>query len=601
MREPEKATEGAQPDPERNRGAGADRVAVALAALGVGSAALAASGPLWWRLEGPVHPLFWHGLVSGLALLIAGLIGSWWRSGRAVGRLLLAASVLYFLAYVGFGRSDVAYTIGLLVSGAWIAVSAHAVVVFPEGRLRSRLERIAIFGIYGWSVTLRVLLVFVDPRDVGCTDCPNNLLLLQRQPGVAAFLVTGDAVAALLLTALVLTIVTRRWLRATRPERRVLTPVFLALAANVAAVMALALVNAMHVAGIVSDDALEGAVILERTTLLLIPAGMALGIVRGVLARSAIGNLLVRIGSGDTPDELERDVAWALADPSAKLIYHGAGRSWADAAGRPVDVANRVPGSLTKVSSDTDARVALLHDPSLLHDQPELLGGVVSALRLALDNQRLQTAVRLHREIPDGLAERLLRGGGKLGESELRTISVLMSDIRGYSTIAEAADPRSLAGQLHEHRSAMTRVVADHGGTVMQFVGDSVFAVFGAPLPRDGHAVLAVRAAVAMQAAQAQINASWTARSLPIFGVGIGVTTGEVAAALLGSQEHVEYSVVGDVVNLAQRIQGWAGAGDVIVDEATHRAIGDEAVSEPLELRQVKGRQAAVAAYRLAH
>jgi class 3 adenylate cyclase len=597
VREPEKATEGAQPDPERKGGAGADRVAVILAALGVGSAVLAASGPLWWRLEGPVHPLFWHGLVSGLALLIAGLIGSWWRSGRAVGRLLLVASVLYFLAYVGFGRSDLAYSIGLLISGAWIAVSAHAVVVFPEGRLRSRLERTAIYGIYGWSVTLRVLLVFVDPRDLGCTDCPSNVLLLQRQPGVAAFLVAADAVAAVLLTALVLAIVTRRWLRATRPERRVLTPVFLALAANVAAFMGLALVNALYVAGVVSDVVSEAPIVVERTALMLIPAGMAVGIVRGVLARSAVANLLVRIGSGSPPDDLERDVAWALADPSARLLHRGAGSSWVDATGRPV----HVPGSLTEVSSDTDARVALQHDPSLSQDQPELLGSVVAALRLAIQNERLQTAVRLHREIPDGLAERLLREGGKLGESELRTISVVMSDIRGYSTIAEVADPRSLAGQLQEHRTAMSRVVVAHGGTVMQFVGDSVFAVFGAPLSLDGHAVRAIRAAAAMQAAQAEINASWTARSLPVFGLGIGVTTGEVAAALLGSPEHVEYSVVGDVVNLAQRIQGWAAAGEVVVDEATRRAIGDEAVSEPLEPRQVKGRLAAVAAYRLAH
>lgn len=101
-----------------------------------------------------------------------------------------------------------------------------------------------------------------------------------------------------------------------------------------------------------------------------------------------------------------------------------------------------------------------------------------------------------------------------------------------------------------------------------------------------------------MQGAQARINAEWSARSLPTFGVGIGVTTGEVAAALLGSEQHVEYSVVGDVVNLAQRIQGWADAGEVVIDEATRRAIGREFVGDPLEPRQVKGRQAVVAEFR---
>src|SRR4051794_8456768 len=109
-----------------------------------------------------------------------------------------------------------------------------------------------------------------------------------------------------------------------------------------------------------------------------------------------------------------------------------------------------------------------------------------------------------------------------------------MSDIRGYSSIAEHADPAQLAGQLNEHRAAMNKAILDRGGTVMQFVGDAVMAVFGAPTAQDDHADLALKAAMAMHAAQEEIDERWVAAALPPFHLGIGLSTGDVAAALLG-------------------------------------------------------------------
>lgn len=243
---------------------------------------------------------------------------------------------------------------------------------------------------------------------------------------------------------------------------------------------------------------------------------------------------------------------------------------------------------------------AILHDPALKRHQPDLLEAVATATRLALENQRLRAEVELSREIPPGLAERLQGEGARIGDVRTLSISVLMSDIRGYSTIAERADLRTLAGQLHEHRVAMNRVIAGQRGTVMQFVGDAVFAVFGAPVPMDDHAILAVRAAMEMQAAQLKINRAWVAVGLPAFHLGIGVTTGDVAAALLGSPEHVEYSVVGDVVNLAQRLQAWAAAGEIVISDATFSALSERIDAEALLPATVKGRRAPVSAYRIA-
>lgn len=206
----------------------------------------------------------------------------------------------------------------------------------------------------------------------------------------------------------------------------------------------------------------------------------------------------------------------------------------------------------------------------------------------------------LSRLLPTGIAEKLRREGRRIGETETLTVTVLMSDIRGYSTIAEDADPTVLAHQLNEHRARMNRAVLDEGGTVMQFVGDSVMAVFGAPLPQEDHVARALAAARSMHDGQARVNARWAGERLPPFHLGIGLSTGQVAAALLGSEERIEYSCVGDAVNLCQRLQQFATAGETILSEPTYQALGAPAEAEALPPALVKGRHAPVQAYRIA-
>ena len=205
----------------------------------------------------------------------------------------------------------------------------------------------------------------------------------------------------------------------------------------------------------------------------------------------------------------------------------------------------------------------------------------------------------LSRMLPGGIAEKLRREGYKTGDTETLVVTVLMSDVRGYSTIAEGADPSSLALQLNEHRAAMSRSILDEGGTVMQFVGDAVMGVFGAPLPQEDHADHALAAAVRMHEAQVQVNRRWTAQRLPEFHLGIGLSTGKVAAALLGSDERVEYTVVGDSVNLAQRLQQLADGEQVVLSEPTVESLTSTPALEELPPQQVKGRQQAIRAFLL--
>jgi adenylate cyclase len=231
--------------------------------------------------------------------------------------------------------------------------------------------------------------------------------------------------------------------------------------------------------------------------------------------------------------------------------------------------------------------------------------GAAGALRrLKLLHQaivdREEQGESLSRLLPTGIAEKLRREGRNIGGTETLTVTVLMSDIRGYSTIAEDADLTVLAGQLNEHRGEMNRAILAQGGTVMQFVGDSVMAVFGAPLPEQDHAQRALAAAHAMHEAQTEVNARWAGERLPAFHLGIGLSTGQVAAALLGSEERLEYSLVGDSVNLCQRLQQFAAGGETILSEATYRALDGSVKADALPPVQVKGRHASVQAYRIA-
>ena len=234
----------------------------------------------------------------------------------------------------------------------------------------------------------------------------------------------------------------------------------------------------------------------------------------------------------------------------------------------------------------------------------EASSGATSSLRrLRMLHQaivmREEQGDTLSRLLPGGVAEKLRLEGRRIGETEMLDVTVLMSDIRGYSSIAEHADPSVLAGQLNEHRAEMNGAVLAVGGTVMQFVGDAVMAVFGAPLPQDDHARHAVAAACDMHLAQARLNERWEAQGLPPFGLGIGLSSGRVAAALLGSDARLEYSLVGDAVNLTQRLQQWAEAGQTVLSQPTAEALAGDVELDPLEPAQVKGRDATVHAYRL--
>jgi adenylate cyclase len=200
--------------------------------------------------------------------------------------------------------------------------------------------------------------------------------------------------------------------------------------------------------------------------------------------------------------------------------------------------------------------------------------GVVSQL---LDQDRVETAT----------------GGERL------EVAVLFCDLRGFTTMAESLEPGQVRDVLNAYYRATTRIVFDHGGTVMQYVGDEVFAVFGAPIPQAEAAATALRCALAMQQAAAGLNELLAGRGLPPVAYGIGLHRGEVVAAHVGNEIRRQYAVVGDPVNVGSRLCGQAGAGQVVVSEEILDRAGEPLAAEPLGPLPLKGKRQPVRAFRL--
>ncbi|MGZ4132069.1 MAG: adenylate/guanylate cyclase domain-containing protein [Actinomycetota bacterium] len=213
-----------------------------------------------------------------------------------------------------------------------------------------------------------------------------------------------------------------------------------------------------------------------------------------------------------------------------------------------------------------------------------------------------QTASRktLASFVPQQLADRLALQPDAPIEPQEVEVSVLFSDIRGFSTIAERLEARDVAAVVGRHLSAMAEVVVDHGGMIDKFQGDAVMAVFGAPEPQPDHAERALRCAIAMQARQTELNAGgWGVDGLPTLGVGIGVNTGSVIAGTVGGGGRLEYTVVGDAVNVASRLQSEAEAGEIVASAST---VGKAPAiaCDPIGARVVKGREEPVEVFRVA-
>jgi adenylate cyclase len=182
-----------------------------------------------------------------------------------------------------------------------------------------------------------------------------------------------------------------------------------------------------------------------------------------------------------------------------------------------------------------------------------------------------------------------LRLGG-----ERREITVLFTDIRGFTTISESLenDPQSLVRMLHDFLNPMSNIIINHGGTIDKYMGDAVMALFGAPLIQTDHPRLACRAALDMTVALKNLNAHWQTMNRPVIRIGVGVNSGPVTVGNMGSDRLFDYTAIGDNVNLASRLEGlnkYYGT-NILISQSTADLIGDTFILREVDLVKVKGK-----------
>jgi class 3 adenylate cyclase/ActR/RegA family two-component response regulator len=220
-------------------------------------------------------------------------------------------------------------------------------------------------------------------------------------------------------------------------------------------------------------------------------------------------------------------------------------------------------------------------------DLPVLLARANTQLSLKFANERVrELAVQLEtrnkfiretfgRYLTDEVVENLLAtpDGLALGGAS-RKVTILMSDLRGFSSMSERLTPTQVVGMLNNYLGTMTEIIHTHGGTIDEFIGDAILVIFGAPVAHADAAERAVACALDMELAMTEVNAFNRASGLPELEMGIGINTGEVVVGNIGSHRRAKYGVVGRNVNLASRIEAYTVGGQVLISESTREDVG---------------------------
>src|SRR5438270_11404867 len=243
------------------------------------------------------------------------------------------------------------------------------------------------------------------------------------------------------------------------------------------------------------------------------------------------------------------------------------------------------------------ARVRSLLRVKALQDELKDLNAKL-AKRVREQVAQLERLSRLKRFFSRPVAEAIIAGGEELLEPHRREITAVFLDLRGFTAFTDRADPDEVMELLRAYHATLGRTVDDYGGTLEHFAGDGIMIFFSDPLPVDKPAELAVRMAIALQEAFLPISKAWAKLGHEV-GLGIGIAQGEATLGVIGFEQRWEYAAIGNVPNLAARLCGEAGAGEIILDAQSERAVADIAATEPVGPLTLRGFQQAVPAFKL--
>ncbi|HLL23955.1 MAG TPA: adenylate/guanylate cyclase domain-containing protein [Kofleriaceae bacterium] len=238
----------------------------------------------------------------------------------------------------------------------------------------------------------------------------------------------------------------------------------------------------------------------------------------------------------------------------------------------------------------------------------QICTGMAAQAAISIQNARLasriekeaQTRAQISRLIPPSVVEQVVQGkltiekGGRLNE-----ITMLFSDIRGFTTMSDGRPAQEVVNTLNEYFEVMVDVLFKYSGTLDKFVGDEIIGLFGAPIAIDDAPYKAVSCAIAMLQALEEFNRTRASENLAAIRIGIGINTGNVITGAIGSTRALQYTAIGDAMNVASRLVNVAGSGEIIISEDTYRAVAGRIEATQLPPVKVKGKADELKVYRV--
>lgn len=256
---------------------------------------------------------------------------------------------------------------------------------------------------------------------------------------------------------------------------------------------------------------------------------------------------------------------------------------------------SRVNNAMRRLQEQEYVKVEVVKTGDELEDLAAGFNAMVDGLQ---ERDKLRTTMGKY--MTEAVVAHLMAGEVELGGKTLE-VTILFCDLRDFTTLSEKREAQEIVGLLNEYFTDMVDCVMAEGGVVDKYIGDNIMAVFGAPVSKHDDAPRAVRAAIRMRDALAKLNVRFAERGLPPLRFGIGLHTGEVVAGNIGSAKRMEYTVIGDAVNLASRLESKTKelVCDILISEATYARCKDVIDGEAAGEIHVKGREQGVTIYKV--
>ena len=398
-------------------------------------------------------------LLVGWSFIGVGLFAWGRRPDNRVGLLMTATGFVWFVAASGFSDLPLVFTLGNAFGSIFFAVAIHLLLAFPNGRLGTRVERrLVAAGYILTSICVFPIYLFADPHSLDCTNCPDNVLLVEDNRTLVSTLGAIVNVAGAIVVTGTLVVLILRWRRATPAQRRFLVPVY---SAGVA-VTILLIVTVLFQASGFSDDTTMALFVAAMVPFTLVPYMFLGTLIRArMIQGGAVGELMARLSETPRRGELRDALARALGDPTIELVY------WLPDDGRFVDAAGhafepphpRSGRAFTRVERDGDCVAAIVHDAVLVEEQRDHVNAIGAAASLALQNEQLDAELRAKVDELRASRERMLR----VGLEERRRLERDLHDGAQQRLVSMALNIRIARAKLNEDPLAADELLKTAG------------------------------------------------------------------------------------------------------------------------------------------